>query len=255
MSSAVANLYSNFLSRKVEFRLFNGNLKAVESNYDGETYVIPGRLQFHVVNRKTGETWPEPGVLPIKGKSGKVFSKKGVAVDKADPITAQQIVEFLVGPDGITGKLGPSGVRVLLPDGDQDGRNDLIRNDAIEQADRKQYADAQRIVRTHENANDKRREYKQDPLPPNPIAAAAYKFIAQKDTEGTPMTFPFSCSKCAEGARTSEDLREHINTIHRLQAPALLKDAGLGAEAIEASIENAVPPVPKRRGRPPMVRA
>lgn len=235
--SSVAQMYQGFLGRKVEFRLFNGNPEPVETNYDGQTYVIPGREQFYV-ERKTREQWPEPGVLPIKGHGGKVFKKKGKVVEQHDPITAQQIIEFIVGPDGVTGKLGRAGVRVLLPDGDEDGRNDLIRKDAIETADKKRYEDAQGIVRTFERANARRIEFKQDPLPPNDVQRAAYKFIAQKDAEGSVQAFAFSCPKCFDGARTTEELRNHITTIHKAQAGDLLTKANLALEE----------PVPVKRG-------
>lgn len=246
--SSVAQMYQGFLGRKVEFRLFNGNPKSVEANYDGETYVIPGRNDRHV--SKNGEAWSEPGVLPVRGHAGKVFKKKNKVIDQSDAVTAQEIVEFLVGPDGISGKLGRAGVRVLLPDGDEDGRNDMIRRDAIETADKKRYEDAQNIVRTFEAQNAKRIEYKQEPLRPNEQQRAAYRLIAEQDSEGV-VSFAFSCPKCNEGAKTTEDLRAHINQIHKPLAATLLRSAGLELEAPKVEQEEVVePPVKRGPGRP-----
>lgn len=261
--SSVAQMYEGLLKKRVEFRLFNGNPVAVEAQYNGETYRIPGRND-HYVSPK-GEAWPEPGVLPVKSRPGHTTFKKGRALDTEPDLTAQRIVEFIVGPDGISGKLGKSGVRVLLPDGDEDGRNEMIRQDAIETADRKQYENAQSIITAHENANKRRETLGQKPLPPNPVADAAYQFVANQDAGRSPIGFPFSCPKCHSGAKTTEDLRAHIMSIHRPMAQSILKDSGLDSETATPSpafvsnveIEDEADPViePKRRGRPPLARA
>lgn len=222
MSTAAA--YAKLFQRNYEFRLFNPWSESKEGSYNGHLYTIPPATETWI-DPTTKEPWGEPGVLPIRGYEDTQMRELGQKVKVY--VTAQEIVEHLVGPDGVTGKLGLAGIRLLIPDGDLDGANDAIRREAKETADKKKYEDAQATIRAFDSENAKRIEHKQAVRQPNVREREAFKSVAQMDSAGGPSSNPYSCPRCFEGFKNEAAIREHISAIHKTQEASLLEGVGL----------------------------
>lgn len=242
MSSAAID-YRSLIQPPVQYRLYNPSDKAIEHEHNARNYVIPAKDQFHV-DRKTKVRYTEAGVLPIAGYS---YTEIVGKVAEQRVITAQDIVAFLVGEDGVSGKLGKAGVRLLYAEGDE--RNEAIKKEADETHRLKVYEDAKAVIAAADAENAKRIEAKVAPNPPNQKVRMAYRLIADIETSGSVEVHPFQCPKCYEGIKTETLLRQHISELHSKYEGTLLKAANLAPIT-----EDEVSETPKRKpGRPKKV--
>jgi hypothetical protein len=235
--SVAAIDYRQFIEPVVEYRIYNPSLTPIEAMHNGRVYRVPGREQFYF-DPITRRNYDEPGVLPIRGYVDKV--RVGREIEDR-PITAREIVVHLTGEDGVTGKLGVSGVRLLPPP--EDERAEMVRQEALAANEAKTYADAGYTITAFEAMNAKRIEAKQPPLPPNKRQEEAYAYRAMVDAKGSVKHEAFTCPRCFKGLQTAQATRDHINELHAPWADSLIKTAGVA--------ENEITDTPKRGpGRP-----
>jgi hypothetical protein len=249
--SAAAIDYRSMIRPTVAFRLFNPSPVAVEGIHNGRFYRVPA-CDEHYVDRTVAppQEYPEPGVLPI---SGYEYNETVGRVPERRIITAEDIVIHLTGEDGVSGQLGPRGIRLLYTVGDE--RNDAIKKEALEAYKTKTYEDAGATIAAFEAMNNKRVEFKQNPMPPTPKVREAYRYRAEVERGDTVQRADFSCPKCYEGITTETLLRDHITELHGQYASMLFKAAGLSAAPDQEDEEVPVAPVKRGPGRPRKVPA
>jgi hypothetical protein len=257
MSTLTAQqIYAQQAQRTLALYLYNPKDEPAKATYNAIDYVIPPATEcFIKVKRgRVLEKHDEPGVLPIRGYS---YIHRETA--KSEPqqinISPEQIVEYLVGPDRMSGRLGPAGVRLLTGDPELD---EIIKRDARETWLRKTYEDALALRNAHEQVVAAKQAIGQ-PLPSlSNRTRAAYRTIAAYEANGGEYAVKHTCPKCGDRIKEDADARAHVLAYHRNEAAALLEKLKLSeipdtqAEDAEApTVDLPIPPAPKRGpGRP-----
>lgn len=261
MSTLTAQqIYAQRASVTPALYLYNPQDKPVSGTFEGQDYVLPAANECWIKVKKGRliAQHDEPGVLPIRGYQvdykydarvdrRRVKNQEGI---KTETITAEMIVEHLVGPDRMSGKLGPAGVRLLTGDPELDL---IIKADARETWLRKTYEDARILVTAHEQlvaaatATGK-------PVPMlSPRVRAAYRTVANFEAGGADFAVKHVCPKCGDRLKEDADARAHVLAYHPAAAPDLLEKLKLSAvpetkASPYAGDEETPTPVPVKRG-------
>jgi hypothetical protein len=186
--------FSRIIQPTIQFELYNPGDEAVTQEVDGEQYTVPGNSEYAYLLRGNGTAsrYDKPGVLPITGT--------GV-------LPARTIVEFLVGPDGRSGKIGSRGIRLLIA-----GYEEQIMEEAYTAwVDAKRF-DAINLTRSHEEANARATANKEPLKRPSRKVMEAYNWLAENDSAAS---LRFSCPICNWGLKYEQELHVHITTHHR----------------------------------------
>lgn len=234
MSTAVPltaqQIYQRQAQQTLTLYLYNPQDKPVSATYDGVDYTLPGANEYYIKVKKgrVVEQHDEPGVLPVRGHRyhykydnrvvlKKIKNHEGV---QERVVTPEEIVEYLVGPDRMSGRLGPAGVRLLTGDPAHDK---IIKDDARETWLRKTYEDARVLVTAHEavvaaaTATGK-------PVPIlTPRMRNAYKTIAAYEAGGAEFAFKHACPICGDRLKDDDTARSHVMAYHPAKAAGVLE--------------------------------
>lgn len=215
---------------KRERRLYNPG-PAFSAEYASEVFKFPGKDE-HWVDPVSGEKYSEPGVMPVRPR----FAHRKWDLEQRPPVwikvpfTAAEVIDYLIGSDGTTGKVGQyRGVRELTPNGDAilDAQIKAEADEAYHVARTEQ---ARASTRAHEASNAKRVAEGLTPLPPNKEVLADYEFLASGN-----VTKQHVCRQCYAGFGDADSLKAHVTKIHPQVATKLIAD---------------IEPVKRKRGRP-----
>src|SRR6185436_11330637 len=135
MSTPTAReIYAQLSQKKLALYLYNPSDKPIQGRFDSHDYTLPpaNEAWIKVKKGRVVDQYHEPGVLPIYGyvTSEDKLSPKEQELHpevKVIEVTPENIVEHLVGPDGVSGQLGPLGVRRLVGDPELD---EILKQDA-----------------------------------------------------------------------------------------------------------------------------
>lgn len=223
--------FSTWIRPSITHRLFNPNLRRISQDFNAEAYVLVSASE-QWADPETGARPYPPGETPVipKGRHHK-FDNNGKLIGA--PITAEEVLEYMVGKDGLSGKLTQAGVRLMSPDGDQNGINDAIKTEAMEVAQRYQYDQDTGLIASHEAENKKLVELHMPPKLPTQQVREAYRRKAMVDAAQTAL--PFECPQCFDRSATQQQLRSHIESLHPTKAGALIDQAGLVPVEVVAS--------------------
>lgn len=189
--------FTEIIAPVVQYELFNPGTRRVEQDFDGQTYVFPAVHEHAVLDDpRTGSLmqYPKPGVLPIFDKHRPLHP----------PVPAREVVKFMVGPDGRTGKVGQHGIRPLFGD----HRDAMVEEEAKRQWVENRRRNLEDKVRAWELEVAKAREHG-DPVgrPPRAVMEAYSEL-----SEMSAVSFErFSCPVCNWGFMEEKDM--HIHTV------------------------------------------
>lgn len=187
-----------------ELRVYNPCEEEVEADYAGETYRIPAMSDVAVIPKGSHRLW-----------DSNQTSAHGIGGWKLVPVTAEEVVRYMVGDDGRSGRLGARGIRLLDPRGDGNGINDKIRGEAREAWLRKQEDNDQAWVKAHEDTVRKALELgMKNPPEPDQKTLAAYRRLRERRAAGVSTEKPFRCTRCGLGVMTQADLDQHAEDFH-----------------------------------------
>lgn len=250
MSTAVATNRHKYRPRD-EARLWNPSPQRVERDFNGDTYVLPARDE---------DLGNGPGVLVVHGKPSRPAPehKRGQAGYFDQPILASDIVDHLVGTDGISGKLGKWGVREIFG-GPED---EAIKAEAIKAHDEYRYWQDCQIEYDHNRAVQVAKDAGLMPPQPSPQVREAQLRRRKYESEAG-LVVPFPCPTCNEPFREQTALDAHIQVVHSRNRDAAPAADGSALAVLQAQVEMltkllsakqaeapAAEPAPKRRGRP-----
>lgn len=213
-------IYAAQASRTLKLYLYNPQDKPATGKHGAIDYVLPPATECYIkVKRgRVVESHDEPGVLPIAGYAF-VYKEGGKSERRQINVTPEEIVDHLVGPDRMSGQLGPAGVRLLTGNAELD---EIIKNDARETWKRKTYEDAMALRNAHEQVIATATAAGK-PVPSlSPRVRAAYRTIADYESGGGEYTVKHTCQACGDRIKTDEDARAHVLAYHRNRSAELL---------------------------------
>ncbi len=168
------------------------------------------------ITRIVGYTWyyreGRDGTLTIKAQG-------------AAKMTAQEVVEFLLGADGRSGDMARAGVRPLLND---PKRDETLKAEARKVWSEKRYFDARNKVRAHEAAVEKARVAGTETPSYSKEIDDAYKTKAEFERGGYAPQSTHPCPVCNAPAYTEAEREIHLRDAHQ-QKP---KPPEMGGDAM-----------------------
>lgn len=184
--------YRSILRPKSALPVFNPNTEAIKKDFNGNTY-----------------TFPAGGVLNIEDSTGKKFTSEGVFEDF--PLKAEEIVAHFVGEDGVSGHLGPLGVRVLSGNPEVD---EQIKAEALATCKQRKYINDLAIKNAHMAAVRVAKEGGNPAPTPERHVVEAMTRIAEYEAGGN-QALPFSCQDCAMPFLTQDEVGRHAEAQHK----------------------------------------
>jgi hypothetical protein len=228
MSTLTAQqIYAQQAKRTLELYLYNPQNKVAAGKHNSRDYPIPPATECWIKVKKGRviESYDQPGVLPIRGYTF-MFKETSKAEPVPINVTPEEIVEHLVGPDRMSGQLGPAGVRLLTGNPELD---EIIKRDARETWLRKTYEDALVLRNVHEQLVAAAQS-KGAPLPGlSPRVRAAYRTISEYESGGGEAAVKHVCPKCADRLKEDADARAHVLAYHPSQASEIFEKLKLSA--------------------------
>lgn len=182
--------YSAIIRPTIQYELFNPRVQGVQFSFDGRPYNIPGvNERWKGRDPSTGEeiTYPKPGVLPV-------WTPTAAPGRGRIEYNARDIVEFACGPDGISGSVGPLGIRPLF--GDE--RDELVEEEALSAHAERKLIEAQDTIRKHESRVAAAKADGQPPPFPSHKVLEAYQTRQAIETN---ISFAAQCPVCNMGFR------------------------------------------------------
>lgn len=189
-------------ARRSFVRLYNGNKTELQHDFDGNTYRFPpkGVLDvFGYVSRRPDQT----------GNEGQFR------------ITPDDIAEHFVGNDGVSGHLGPRGLRVLTGHEEADVR---AIADAEQVAREKEYHDDRKTIAAYRDAvRLAEKESLAAPLASKNVREAMQR-MEQYERENAVLA-PYPCDRCGAQCFSAHELEIHQQTQRCLaSAPAAVSN-------------------------------
>jgi hypothetical protein len=142
-------------------------------------------------------------------------------------VSAKEILEYAVGDDGISGRVGISGVRVLFGD----SRDEIVMADAAEAHRQKQYQHDLTIKYAHQKAVVIARDAGLPPAAPDKRVREAMARINRYEAENS-VTAEFTCGECNWPFFDAQSLSSHKESSHQGQG----QPAGVAAPSIEVDV-------------------
>lgn len=205
--------FRSVLKPKAKLTVFNPNSETIKKDYGGNTY-----------------TFPANGFVDIFETVGRKHNSEGQW--ESYPISPAEIVAHFVGDDGVSGHLGPLGVRVLSGDPETD---EAIMADAREVCKERHYINDLATKNAHMAAVRVAKEAGNPPPTPDRHVVAAFERIAQYETAGG-KKLPFSCPDCAMPFADQGQMSYHIDAQHKGGPVAVSSSSNAEVEALKASV-------------------
>ncbi len=198
--------YEEIIRPTLQYELYNPSDRTIEFGFDGNTFKIPAHNKHWVgknPNDPTGPAlvYPKPGVLPI-------WTPAAVPGKKLE-YGARDILAFACGPDGISGSVGPLGVRPLF----SDERDELVIEEGQTAWAERKVIEAQDTKRKHEVAVADAKAQGVPPPFPGKRVLEAYQMINAYETQ---IGFKYLCPVCNLGFRNSQtEVYVHVISYHK----------------------------------------
>ncbi len=233
----VAFDYRSVMKPKSFLTVFNPG-DEIKKDYNGNTY-----------------TFPANGEVDVYETVGKKYNKEGFFEDFQIP--AEEVVAHFIGEDGVSGHLGPLGVRVLSGDPEID---EAIRSEARTVHKERSYINDLAIKNAHMAAVRVAKEGGNPAPTPERYVIEAFKRIEAYEAGGN-AALPFSCPDCHMPFLKSEEMATHQEAQHKT-APVVAQSSATDAllaqlAASQAALAEAMTKLvareaePKRKGGRP----
>ena len=228
--------YRSLILPELTFTLCNPSITDVEFTYGGDTYVIPAE-----------------GTLDIRPTRHRITDRENLEFRE---VSAKEILEFAVGEDGRSGRVGVFGVRVLFGDVDTQA---AIWAEAAEANRQKQYENDLLTKYAHHKAVKIATDAGSPPPAPDKRVREAMERLNRYEAENDAAA-KFQCKSCAWPFVTAEQLSTHIEatpTCQGGQAPAPAASQSNEVAALTAQVATltnlvtALVTAPKNKGGRP----
>jgi hypothetical protein len=188
---AAAFDYRSVMKPKSFLTVFNPG-DEIKKDYNGNTY-----------------TFPANGEVDVYETVGKKYNKEGFFEDFQIP--AEEVVSHFIGDDGVSGHLGPLGVRVLSGDPEIDEK---IREEARTVNKERAYLNDLAIRNAHMAAVRVAKEGGNPPPSPERYVVEAFKRIEAYEAGGN-RALPFACPDCNMQFLTGDEVPRHQEAQHK----------------------------------------
>lgn len=185
--------FRSVLKPKVFLTVFNPHAEDLKRDFGGNTY-----------------TFPANGTLDIFETVTRKHNREG-GFDE-EPISPSQIVSHFLGDDGISGHLGPLGVRVLSGDPVQD---EEIMADARQVCAERHYLNDCATRNAHMAAVRVAKEDGQPSPTPERHVVEAMNRIEAWESSGGASVLPFKCDDCNMPFKESDARDRHREAQHK----------------------------------------
>jgi hypothetical protein len=196
--------YSEIIRPVLQYELYNPAAHTIEFSFDAQVYKVPARdKHWRGRDPYTGEfvTYPKPGILPI-------WTPTAVPGKKIE-YNARDIIIFACGPDGISGSVGPLGIRPLFGD----DRDELVAEEAQSAWAEHHLSASMQIIRSHEMKVAEAKAAGNPPPFPGRQVLDAYAFRKAYESR---VSFKYTCPVCNLGFRQSmAEVYVHLTVDHR----------------------------------------
>lgn len=256
MSTLTAReIYQGLAQRRTCLYLYNPSDKPIQGRFDSHDYTLPpaNEAYIKVKKGKVVDQYHEPGVLPVYGyvtseeKLNPKEAEKHPEV-KTIEITPEAICAHLVGEDGLSGQLGPLGVRRLVGDPELDS---VLKEDARRTWLLKQYEDDVALITAHEQVVAVAAASAKPTPFLTPRVREAMRRRAKYEQGGGDDYAKFVCPKCGDRLKEEMDVRAHVTAYHTQHAVDILGKLGIGALEVRPDVSPVVDeelPSPVKRG-------